>query len=154
MGDCDVVKPEMTSKLEHDMNSISEGKKTLEETITESREMLTKVVVSLEKDKEKIKAGISQASKQQNVVGKCPKCGKDLIIRYSRRGKRFVGCTGYPDCKNTYPLPQKGGVVADEAPCKDCGSPKVKIISKGKRPWQICLNPECSIKNNKKSEKT
>jgi len=146
MGDCDVVKSEMTSKLEHDMDSISEGKKTLEETIKESRKMLTKVVDSLEKDKEKIKSNIKQASKQQNVVGKCPECKKDLIIRYSKRGKRFVGCTGYPECKNTYPLPQKGGVVATDKTCGSCGAPLVKIISKGKRPWQICLNAECSGK--------
>ena len=153
MGDCDVVKAKMTSKLEEDMDYISEGKKTLQETISESRKMLTKVVESLEKDKERIKSSINKASKQQNVIGKCPKCGKELVIRYSKKGKRFVGCTGYPDCKNTYPLPQRGGVVPDESACDNCGSPRVKIISKGKRPWQIFLNPECSIKNYKKSDK-
>lgn len=28
----------------------------------------------------------------------CPKCGKDLIQRKSKRGKIFYGCSGYPDC--------------------------------------------------------
>jgi DNA topoisomerase-1 len=143
MGDCDVVKPKMTSRLEFDMDAISEGKKTLEETIDESRKMLTKVMVSLEKDKEKIRTKINNASRQQNVIAKCPKCGKDLVIRFSKKGNRFVGCTGYPDCMNTYPIPQKGGIATVDKLCSKCKSPQVKIINKGKRPWQICLNPNC-----------
>lgn len=31
-------------------------------------------------------------------VGVCPKCGKDIIERYSKKGKKFYGCSGYPDC--------------------------------------------------------
>ena len=146
MGDCDVVKPKMTAKLENDMDAISEGKKTFQETVDESRKMLTQVMISLEKDKEKIKTNIRNASKQQNIISKCPKCGKDLVIRFSKKGNRFVGCTGYPDCKNTYPIPQKGGVVPVDESCSKCNSPQVKIINKGKRPWKICINPECSKK--------
>ncbi len=28
----------------------------------------------------------------------CPKCGKDIVIRFTKRGRRFFGCSGYPDC--------------------------------------------------------
>ena len=146
MGDCDVIKPKMTSKLEYDMDAISEGKKTLDETINESRKMLTRVIISLEKDKEKIKTKINNASRQQSVIAKCPECGKDLVIRFSKKGNRFVGCTGYPDCTNTYPIPQKGGIAMVNDPCRKCKSPQIKILNKGKRPWLICLNPECSRK--------
>ena len=31
-------------------------------------------------------------------VGKCPKCNKDLIKRFTKTGKIFYGCTAYPDC--------------------------------------------------------
>jgi DNA topoisomerase-1 len=31
-------------------------------------------------------------------VGKCPKCGKDIYKRKSKRGRIFYGCSGYPDC--------------------------------------------------------
>lgn len=34
------------------------------------------------------------------VVGKCPKCGKDLLKRSGRFGD-FVGCKGFPKCKFT-----------------------------------------------------
>ena len=36
----------------------------------------------------------------------CEKCSKDMITRIARRGGRlFVGCTGYPKCRNTHSLP-------------------------------------------------
>lgn len=152
LADCAVVKPKMTSVLEKDMDSISEGKKTLEDTVKESRKMLTKVMQDLEKDKEKIRDNIMSANKAQNTVGKCPKCGKDLIIRTSKRNKRFVGCTGFPNCKNTYSLPQQGGIIPTDEPCKECNTPIVKIISKGKRPWELCLNSDCSAKKPSKQK--
>jgi len=30
---------------------------------------------------------------------KCPQCGKSLVERTSKWGKKFIGCSGYPDCK-------------------------------------------------------
>ncbi len=146
ISDCEVVRPRMTATLEEDMDKISEGKKTLNDTVKESRKMLTEVVTDLEKEKEKIKENIQSAHKEQSTIGKCSKCGKELLIRRSKRGKRFVGCSGYPDCKNTYSLPQRGKVVSTDKTCGKCNSPVVKIISKGKRPWVLCLNSECSGK--------
>ena len=32
------------------------------------------------------------------AVAKCPKCGKDVVKRISKKGTVFYGCTGYPDC--------------------------------------------------------
>jgi DNA topoisomerase-1 len=36
----------------------------------------------------------------------CDECGKPMVIRDSRRGK-FLGCSGYPKCKNTADVPAK-----------------------------------------------
>ena len=36
----------------------------------------------------------------------CDECGKPMIIRTGRRG-RFLGCSGYPKCKNTGEVPAK-----------------------------------------------
>ena len=30
---------------------------------------------------------------------KCPECGKDLIIRKTKKGRTYYGCEGYPECK-------------------------------------------------------
>jgi DNA topoisomerase I len=36
----------------------------------------------------------------------CDECGKPMLIRTGRRG-RFLGCSGYPKCKNTREVPDK-----------------------------------------------
>jgi ssDNA-binding Zn-finger/Zn-ribbon topoisomerase 1 len=81
------------------------------------------------------------------ILGDCPKCGKNRIriIRSKATKKRFVGCEGYPECDQTYPLPQRGDVIATGDICPQCGSPKVKILG-GRRPWVLCLDPYCPTK--------
>jgi DNA topoisomerase-1 len=149
--DCDVVKPKMTAVLETDMNDIAEGKKTLEETVKESRSMLTKVMQELEPEKEKIKENINNAVRAQNTIGRCPKCGKSLMVRVSKKGKRFVGCSGYPDCKNTYSLPQQGGLTMTTKLCDACNTPIVQVKMKERRAWDLCINSECPKKKKKSS---
>jgi len=146
LSNYDVVKPKMTASLEKNMDLITEGKKTLNDTVNESRKMLTTVMKTLESDKEKIRTSINDAQREQNTIGKCPKCGKPLLIRTSKAHKRFVGCSGFPDCKNTYSLPQYGGIIATGKTCDKCNAPIVKVKSKGKRAWELCINSDCDAK--------
>jgi DNA topoisomerase-1 len=69
-------------------------------------------------------------------------------LRSKKTGKRFVGCTNYFEgkCKAAFPLPQKGLVKPLGNVCKSCGWPTVRIWMKGKRPWNLCLNPKCPSK--------
>jgi len=150
---CDVVKPKMTAELESDMNEIAEGKKTLDATVKESREMLTKVMQELEPEKENIKTNITNAVREQNTIGTCPRCGKPLVVRVSKKAKRFVGCTGYPECTNTYSLPQQGGLTMTTKLCDACNTPIVKVKMKGRRTWELCVNSECPKKKKKEIEK-
>ena len=155
LDETDVVKPKMTAELEQDMDLIAEGKKTLGETVDESRKMLTVVMNELEKKKQAIKENIQKADAKQNTIGVCPSCGKALMIRKSRKGKRFVGCKGYPNCKQTYPLPQRGIIKKTDQTCPLCHAPIVKVVSKGKKPWEICINIDCPTgkpKNNKEKD--
>ncbi len=67
-----------------------------------------------------------------NKIGvQCPKCGKDIVERRSKKKRRFYGCSGYPDCdftSNTKPIGQrcpqcKGLMVAKDknaARCTQC----------------------------------
>ena len=141
----------MTAVLEEDMSLIADGKKTLDETVKESRDMLKSVMKSLEKDKDKIKNNIQNALKEQNTVGKCPDCGKNLVIRKSKKGKRFVGCSGFPNCKKTYSLPQSGSITTTDKTCSKCNTPIVIVKMKEKKAWNLCLNPDCSGKKSNKS---
>ena len=59
--------------------------------------------------------------------------------------KRFVGCEGYPDCDQTYPLPQRSDIIGMNEVCPQCSSPKIKILG-SRRPWILCLDPYCPTK--------
>lgn len=69
---------------------------------------------------------------------KCPKCGKDILERKSRRGRVFYGCEGYPDCDVSYwdkPTGEK---------CPECGEMMVK--TNNKKTSKKCSNPNCKYK--------
>lgn len=143
LSECDVVKPKMTAVLENDMNDIAEGKKTLKTTINESRKMLSTVMIELEKSKDQIKKNITTAHFKQNRIGICPNCEKELIIRNARNGNSFVGCTNFPNCRTTYPLPQKVKIIPTTKSCDACHAPLITISRKSKKNNEMCINPKC-----------
>ena len=79
------------------------------------------------------------------TVAKCPKCGKDVIKRVSKRGIAFYGCTGYPDCD----------FVSWDVPtgklCPQCNSHLVYKTSKGKKHVR-CSNKDCDYDGGEVSE--
>ena len=69
----------------------------------------------------------------EKPICKCPKCGKDIYKRRSKKGKTFYGCSGYPNCD----------FVAFDEPtgelCPKCKSPLVKVKDVVK-----CSNRNCN----------
>jgi DNA topoisomerase I len=61
----------------------------------------------------------------------CPAegCAKPMQIKTSRWGSNFLGCTGYPDCKQTLPLTKDNKLVPDDQEtdeiCEKCQGPMV-----------------------------
>lgn len=88
------------------------------------------------------------AHAEKRKIGTCPNCKAEMQVMHGKTGKRFIGCTNYPNCKTAYPLPQKGKVVYTGKTCERCGAPIVKIVAKGS--WEVCVNPECEKAQNKK----
>lgn len=71
----------------------------------------------------------------------CDKCGKKMVIKNGRFGK-FLACPGYPECKNTKPVPEDDV----KQPCPKCGSKLVKRISKKGKKFYGCSNyPNCDF---------
>jgi DNA topoisomerase-1 len=150
-----VVSSELTRKLEEKMSEIQQKKETKENVLLNVIEILKPATEKLKEKEKVIGAQLAQALKksklEEKTIGACPTCqnGK-LVILYSRKtGKRFVGCTNYFEgkCKTAFPLPQRGAVKPTGNVCKGCGSPTVRVWMRGKRPWNLCLNPECPAKN-------
>jgi DNA topoisomerase-1 len=57
----------------------------------------------------------------------CEKCGRPMIIRF--KGKdAFLGCSGYPECRNSRPVGgprEKKPVIETDIKCDKCGEPMV-----------------------------
>jgi DNA topoisomerase-1 len=69
----------------------------------------------------------------------CSKCGKPMAVKEGRFG-RFLGCSGYPECKTTLPITL--GVKCPEKDCK--GELTEKRTKKGKSFFGCSLYPKCS----------
>ena len=37
-------------------------------------------------------------SEQAKAFAKCPKCGHDIVARFTKKGKVFYGCSNFPKC--------------------------------------------------------
>jgi DNA topoisomerase-1 len=67
----------------------------------------------------------------------CPKCGKPLAKRFTKRRKVFYGCTGYPQCDFlTWDKPVPG-------PCPSCKSDYLVEKFKAGLVTKACPNKEC-----------
>lgn len=139
-----ITKPEMTQTLEKDMTLISEKKIEESEVIEESREMLESVFCELEENQKGIGESLRDGLRTDKIVGTCEKCGSELLIRRGRRGARFIGCSGYPNCKFTLPLPRSGTVLVTDKLCDKHRMNFIRIINKGKRPWDLGC-PHCNF---------
>jgi DNA topoisomerase-1 len=149
-----IASPEMTAELEKDMDLISERDLTKDEVVGISRDLLRQAYSSLEQNKEAMAAKIFEGITDDRILGDCPKCGthRIRIIRSKATKKRFVGCEGYPDCDQTYPIPQRGDIIGTGEVCPQCGTPKIKVLG-GRRPWILCLDPNCPTKDEYKQKR-
>ncbi len=72
----------------------------------------------------------------EDIGANCPKCQQPLVVRRSKKGRKFYGCTSYPECDFiSWELP------APE-PCPQCSQYMIIKQSK-KQKRHVCSNPEC-----------
>jgi DNA topoisomerase-1 len=72
----------------------------------------------------------------------CPKCGKQKgTCKCSWREKDWK-----PSCNNTYPLPGNASIQRTGSVCDKCKTPVIMVYRKGRRPFKMCLDPECVTK--------
>ncbi len=136
------------------MNKIASGEKNKEKVVKKSKQLLTNILTQLSESKEEIGKKIKVGIYEDKKIGNCPKCGSDLVIRKSKKTKkRFVGCANFPKCSQSYPIPQTGKIITTGEICQFCGAPVVKVIKRRKKPWNLCLNPDCPAKEKQKKDK-
>jgi DNA topoisomerase-1 len=149
-----IVDESTTRKLEEDMELISRGKKDEKDVVDEGKEMLLQALKALDSNMASISESLKKAfSESTEKLGKCPVDGGDLVIRRSRAGKFFVACSNYPKCTNTYSLPQNAKIEPTGKTCEYCHTPIIKVIRRGRRPFEMDLDPNCITKSSWSSNK-
>ncbi len=147
-----ITHPEMTAELEAGMDEIAEGQTTKDKVVGSSRDLLAKELQELIPHAEEVSDALGDAVAADAYVGKCPKCGRDLQIRAAHRTKSmFIGCSGWPDCDVTYPLPA-GKIESLEEVCPTCGMPQVKVTAFRSKPRVMCIDPNCSTNHEPEVE--
>ncbi len=124
-----IVTEDMTQQLEADMEAIARGEATQEEVTDESREMLTEVFEALDDSREAIADHLQESLKADRSLGPCPECGEQLLVRRNSNGSAFVGCDGFPDCRFTLPLPDKGKPLILDEECETHGLREIKMLA-------------------------
>jgi DNA topoisomerase-1 len=158
----EMATPEMTARLESEMDQIASGEMTKDEVVGDSRELLHKTYSEIDESREDLAKVVWAGMDQDRILGPCKVCEEAgrkqedgspnmlRIIRARKSGKRFVGCQGWdadggPDsCDQTFPLPQRGDVYKLEERCTICDqTPRLKVVPFRGRPWDLCLNDDC-----------
>lgn len=72
----------------------------------------------------------------------CPKCGKDIVLKKTKKGRKYYGCVDNPNCD--FMVWQKPSLVK----CEKCGYP---MLEKGNK--LVCSNEDCTNVVDKKDNK-
>ena len=145
-----IIDEELTKHFELDMEAIREHKKKRDAVLKEARSVLKEILTEFKGKEKEIGEGLKKTFAATEfamaALGPCPKCKKGTIV--IKRGKfgRFGACNRYPDCSTTFALPRMGYVSPVDHTCKDCDGIMIKLLKKGTRPRELCLNPDCPKK--------
>ncbi len=148
----DVLSEELTRKFEEKMEAIKNGEETSEEVIEEAREELEEILETFKKLEKEIGAELVEAvdihREKKRQLGPCDQCDDGTLRIIKTKKGRFVGCSNYPDCENSFPLPGQGKIESLDEKCDECHTPRIKVIRKGKRPYTMCIDPDCPTKDD------
>ena len=122
----DIMDYKFTAGMEEKLDKIAEKKAVWNVVLKEFYTPFMEVVNSVMKNPQRV---VIESDK------KCPNCGKVMLVKTSRFGTQFLGCSGYPECKTIISL--NNSVELDdvendnntvEEKCEKCGGEMVMKI--------------------------
>lgn len=129
-----IVDVNFTANMESLLDSVEDG---LIEWKTIIRNFYPDLEEAVENANEKLEK-IKIADEVSDEV--CELCGNNMVIKYGPHGK-FLGCPGFPDCRNTKPYLEKIGVE-----CPLCaGDIVIRKTKKGRRYFGCSNHPNCDF---------
>ncbi|MFC2081948.1 type I DNA topoisomerase [Candidatus Bipolaricaulota bacterium] len=152
----ETVTPHFTAHLEEDLDQIEEGEMTRVDALSEFYKPFAERLEALD---QQIEEGSTRVFQVPTDVA-CEVCGAPMELRYWK-GSHFLGCSSYPECKNTVNLPPNLSVVygddlvevkealesvAESAepnvPCAECGHDMEMRTGRYGRYYK-CTSAEC-----------
>ena len=139
----DIMDYKFTAGMEEKLDKIADKKAVWNKVLKDFYDPFMEEVNSVMKTAKKIniETGIN-----------CPNCGKPMVVRTSKFGTQFLGCSGYPDCKTVMSMnvlteqneenSENSQAEVCEEKCEKCGSDMVfKTRPYGK--YLECTNQNC-----------
>lgn len=115
----EIVDYDFTASMEKKLDEIAEDKLVWSDVLNDFYQPFAKIVNSARENMQRI---VIDSGKT------CPNCGKPLVVRTSRWGTQFLGCSGYPECKTMMPLNADTSEQQEkpvEEKCEKCGGDMV-----------------------------
>ena len=78
----------------------------------------------------------------EKIGVKCPKCGKDVVLRKTKKGRKYYGCEDNPECDFMSWQKPSG------KPCPQCGG---YMVEKGSK--LVCADEHCGYVEQKNADK-
>lgn len=125
-----IVDVKFTAKMESDLDKIEEGKEQWVEVLRDFYDDFDKTLSKAESDLEGKRVKVPD--EPTDIV--CEQCGKPMVIKIGPYGK-FLGCSGFPECKNTKRIVNETGGF-----CPKCGGKMLAKKSKKGKPFFGCEN--------------
>ncbi|MBR5922193.1 MAG: type I DNA topoisomerase [Clostridia bacterium] len=132
-----IIDTKFTANLETSLDKIGMGDEKWLNTVSDFYKDFDVLYKKAEKalDGRRVKIPVVES----DVI--CEKCGRKMVERTGRFGK-FLACPGYPECKNTKPMPEN----EIKEPCPVCGGKLIKKVSKKGNKFYGCSNyPKCNF---------
>ncbi len=133
----DIMNYEFTANMETKLDDIAEDKLVWNEVI---KDFYTPFIETVTNAKQNMQRVLIESDTL------CPNCGSKMVVRTSRFGTQFLGCSKYPECKTMLPL-NKDGTAAEQPKetdekCEKCNSPMIQKVGPY-GPYLECTNEEC-----------
>jgi len=136
----DIVDSQFTANMENNLDDIAGNHAEWKKILSAFYEPFAEVLKKAKKEMEKVEILTEHV---------CTECGKRMALKTSRFSSQFLGCSGYPECKNTMPLAKDQKPLPEDRPsdelCEKCNSSM--LIKRGPYgDYLSCSNEECKHK--------
>lgn len=146
-----ILDEELTRRLEENMEKIQTNEMAKDTVIEEGKNTLMKILNEFQLKEadigKELKTALEETEAKTKIVGKCNLCTGNLKI-INLKNSNFIGCSNYPNCRNSFPLPAYGFAKPTGKICKTDGMPIVLILRGGGTRFEMCIGKNCHSKAN------